>query len=1181
MAIISRQTGLLAAENWKKIYQTFREADFTTYDFETLRKSMIDYIKLYYPEDFNDFTESSEFVALIDLIAFMGQNLAFRTDLNARENFIDTAERRESILKLAKLVSYNPKRNVPASGYLKIESVSTTESLFDSNGFDLSNTIITWNDPANDNWLEQFTTILNASLVGSQIIGKPAHSQVINGIITDEYSINNITTAVPIFRFESTIEDTTSSFEVVSGTSLGKTYIYESAPDYEKAFNILYRTDNNGNSSNSTGFFFYFKQGEMSSFDFNIAEAVPNKVVSIDINNINNTDVWLYKLNTDGTTQSLWSAVPSTTGINIIYNKVEDRNLYQIGTRTSDQINLTFGDGSFSNVPQGDFRLYYRTSNGLSYKITPDEMRSIAISIRYISRKNRPETVTIRASLKYTVVNAVPTESTDAIRQKAPQQYYTQNRMITGEDYNILPYTSFSNIIKAKSINRTSSGLSRYLDMLDTTGKYSSTNTFGQDGAIYTEDFINTFSFGFLSANDVRKIVYNQIINKIIPDKRSLHYYYKNLTIINSANSLTPATALVTGRRYIINKVGVTDFTLLGASRNAPGVNFIATDHDTRDPNYFATTVGQAIEASISWHLSTVGSNSSNGYFIGSAFTPLSVRALGSVAKYLRPGAIIRFVAPNGSYFNAGNNLITGAPVGPEDKLELYAAIVDIIGDGTNDGLGNFTNGSGPVSLNTKIPTGAIIKYIVPAYKTNFGAGFTTALVNNITSYKNFAILYNSTMQNWQLASPTDISNDKWSIKFDYSNENGTYLVSYKGINYIFYSPMETTFYYDQALRVYDSKTASVIYDHIKILGTNPGPDSPMPIGKTVVWDVLDKVTNSDGTIDSSRIYITYSDSDNDGVPDDPNIFNLVVNPELNPISKLVFFELTTSTGYTKYVNLDILDLSKVTTQFSTRSQIVAVSASYSLGDIFYAPDDDAFYSILHSKTENANYVSERLTKYKYFTGRQNLNYQYRHNSPNTRRIDPSVSNIIDIYLLTSAYDTDYRAWINDTSNSIDEPSPPTSTELSLSFSGLNEIKSISDTVVFQNAIYKPIFGLKAINNLQAIFKVVKNPNLNISDADIKVSVINAINDYFSIDNWDFGETFYFSELSAYLHQILSPNIASIIIVPRDSTIKFGTLYQINAEANEIIISAATVENVEIISAVTAMQLNQGVSLTY
>ena len=60
MSSSSRQHSLLAAEDWKKIYQTFREADFQSYDFETLRKSMIDYLKLYYPEDFNDFIESSE-----------------------------------------------------------------------------------------------------------------------------------------------------------------------------------------------------------------------------------------------------------------------------------------------------------------------------------------------------------------------------------------------------------------------------------------------------------------------------------------------------------------------------------------------------------------------------------------------------------------------------------------------------------------------------------------------------------------------------------------------------------------------------------------------------------------------------------------------------------------------------------------------------------------------------------------------------------------------------------------------------------------------------------------------------------------------------------------------------------------------------------------------------------------
>jgi hypothetical protein len=120
------------------------------------------------------------------------------------------------------------------------------------------------------------------------------------------------------------------------------------------------------------------------------------------------------------------------------------------------------------------------------------------------------------------------------------------------------------------------------------------------------------------------------------------------------------------------------------------------------------------------------------------------------------------------------------------------------------------------------------------------------------------------------------------------------------------------------------------------------------------------------------------------------------------------------------------------------------------------------------------------------------------------------------------------------------------------------------------------LFGAKANSNLQATFKVVKNPNVNISDNDVKSQVIAAINNYFDINNWDFGETFYFSELSAYLHSILTPNISSIIIVPSNTNSNFGNLYQINAEPNEIVISAATVDNVQIISAITAGQINLG-----
>jgi hypothetical protein len=47
--------------------------------------------------------------------------------------------------------------------------------------------------------------------------------------------------------------------------------------------------------------------------------------------------------------------------------------------------------------------------------------------------------------------------------------------------------------------------------------------------------------------------------------------------------------------------------------------------------------------------------------------------------------------------------------------------------------------------------------------------------------------------------------------------------------------------------------------------------------------------------------------------------------------------------------------------------------------------------------------------------------------------------------------------------------------------------------------------------------------------------------------------------------------------VPSSTTNSFGTLYQINAEPNEIVVSAATVDNVEIISAITAGQLTRSI----
>ena len=117
----SRRLGQLnAAENWVNTYRYLTNANFKAYDFESLRAALLNYVQTNYPEDFNDFINSSEYVALIDLMAYMGQNIAFRSDLNLRETFLETAEVRGNVLSIARQLGYKPYRNIAAGGFLKI-----------------------------------------------------------------------------------------------------------------------------------------------------------------------------------------------------------------------------------------------------------------------------------------------------------------------------------------------------------------------------------------------------------------------------------------------------------------------------------------------------------------------------------------------------------------------------------------------------------------------------------------------------------------------------------------------------------------------------------------------------------------------------------------------------------------------------------------------------------------------------------------------------------------------------------------------------------------------------------------------------------------------------------------------------------------------------------------------------
>jgi hypothetical protein len=1146
MATTTRQTAIFGVEDWKQIYQTYREADFQSYDFETLRKSFVDYLRLYYPETFNDYIESSEFIALLDVMAFMGQSLAFRTDLNTRENYMDTAERRDSVVQLANLISYTAKRNTESQGLLKVFSIVTTENVTDYNGVNLSNVTVDWADPTNPAWQEQFTAIINASLVDSQRIGRPGNRQTILGVRTDEYGINLVPGYLPVIPYNATVDGISMPFEAMTSTSLGENYLYEPSPKVNQAFNILFRNDQLGFNSNNTGYFFMFKQGVLQNQDFNLPERIANRTVDINIEGVNQEDRWVFQLDTVGTvsrewqfTENVYSAAAEQIGTSL-------RPIFSVTSRANDQITLIFGDGVFSEIPVGTFRCYVRASNGLQYIINPEEMQSVSLPISYISRNGNLETITFTCGITQPVSNSQAREPIAEIKQRAPAQYYTQNRMVNGEDYNLFPYTQYNSILKSKALNRASVGTSRYLDLVDNTGKYSSTNTFGSDGGLWEQNVLPTILFTWNTRNEIADIITNQVQPQLL-EPIVKQFYYANF----------PRQSINTG-----------------------------------------TT------ALSTWQQSTTLANQTTGFFRNSTVTstwpsgnPIPVGNVVSVTNpfyFVTPGALIKFVSPTGYYFDRNNRLVQGLPSRSDEKLEIWASPLQVVGDGYNGGLGNLPSGSGPVALNNFVPTGAIVDSIIPLFVTDLPLDLEAAISEQIVLYRNFGLGYDNdgsvtgTPYSWYLITSTNLDqNAEWSqttpglagntdgIGTDASwliqfvTVNQSYTITFRGLQYNFGSVLQTRFFFYDGQQVYDSRTGTVVKDYINLLAVNTQPDSTDHLPGDVPVTIIGQPVESDGYVDDFQVLVSYRDADSDGIPDNPDFFTEIVAPTVNANQKFVFLQQTVDfDNLQRYL---LVEQGRVNSDYATIDEIELVKSEWSPGQVFYAYDQAAFYELSISVTGVRTLVA--VSGWIARVGRQSLYYQYRHNSPLTNRIDPGTTNIIDLYVVPQAYYTAYQNWIRDTTGTVPKPNVPTIDELNTAYQGLQNYKMISDNIILNPVTFKPLFGMKAASELRATIKVIRAANSTASTSEIKSSVVAEMNNYFSIDKWNFGDTFYFSELAAYLHRTLGTIVSSVVLVPLNSQKYFGDLYEVRSAPNELFVNAATIDNIEVIDALTSTNL--------
>ena len=100
--------------------QVKKEVRYVNKDFASLRTNLVNYAKVYFPNTYNDFNESSPGMMFIEMAAYVGDVLSYYMDSQIKELFIQHAEERKNVVNLAETLGYKPRQSFAASTTLDV-----------------------------------------------------------------------------------------------------------------------------------------------------------------------------------------------------------------------------------------------------------------------------------------------------------------------------------------------------------------------------------------------------------------------------------------------------------------------------------------------------------------------------------------------------------------------------------------------------------------------------------------------------------------------------------------------------------------------------------------------------------------------------------------------------------------------------------------------------------------------------------------------------------------------------------------------------------------------------------------------------------------------------------------------------------------------------------------------------
>ncbi len=644
-----------------------KQVNYLNKDFSDFRDNLIEFAKVYFPNTYNDFNESSPGMMFIEMAAYVGDVLSYYIDSQFRESLLAYAEEKRNVYNIAQSFGYKPNVTSPSSVVL-----------------DVFQTVPALNEKPDERYA------LNVK-AGTQLTSTSTGTtfrtlEDVNFKFSSSYEPRDVT----IFETEDNIPTKyllKKQVKAESGNIVTETFTFGTAEKYTqiklsnpKVIEIISCTDSDGNT-----------WSEVDSLARDTVFTDIENNATNDPTSVINREISPYILKLNKTSRRFTRYIDQNDssilrfGAGISNNPDEEiiPNPSMVGstlpgspsflTKAFDPSNF-LNTKAFGLAPSNTtLTIKYSYGGGIDDNVNSDDITSIS-SISYEIQDELLSTTSVQESKdSVSFINPLPAtggsagESVREVRENALAYFQSQQRAVTKEDYIVRAYSlpaKYGNIAKVHLVQDDQLNKSVGTSELERTIQESDVGKTIKSVQVRTPNplAMNMYTLGFDSNKKLTPL--NQTV------KENLKTYLSQYRLVTDAVNIKDA--------YVINiAVNFAILTKAEFSKNDVLLRCVATVKDFFDIDRWQ--IGQPIVlADIAYELSLVEG-------VASVVPPIDSDTVIKIENKYKAGE-----GYSGNFYDIKNSMIDGVlyPALDPSIFEVKFPNADIKGKVVGDNLG-------------------------------------------------------------------------------------------------------------------------------------------------------------------------------------------------------------------------------------------------------------------------------------------------------------------------------------------------------------------------------------------------------------------------------------------------------------------------------------------------------------